>query len=93
MLENLRKNVDEIDEELVELLMRRADVSRKIGVIKAKAGLPILDAEREIAVIQKLNHKAVDENELSALVNIYRTILKESRAVQANILVGEKAAK
>ena len=93
MLENLRKNVDEIDEELVELLRRRADVSRKIGVIKAKAGLPILDAEREIAVIQKLNHKAVDENELSALVNIYRTILKESRAVQANILVGEKAAK
>ena len=93
MLENLRKNVDEIDEELVELLIRRAAVSRKIGVIKAKAGLPILDAEREIAVIQKLNHKAVDENELSALVNIYRTILKESRAVQANILVGEKAAK
>lgn len=93
MLENLRKNVDEIDEELVELLIRRMAVSKKIGVIKAKAGLPIADTAREISVIQKLKNATTDEHELAALVNIYRTILEGSRAVQANILVGETAGK
>ncbi len=93
MLENLRKNVDEIDEELVELLIRRMAVSKKIGVIKAKAGLPIADAAREISVIQKLKNATTDEHDLAALVNIYRTILEGSRAVQANMFVGETAGK
>ncbi len=93
MLENLRKDVDEIDAEIVKLLKRRTAVSRKIGVIKAKAGLPIVDLEREVSVIQKLKYKAADEQESKALINIYHTILAESRTIQATVTVGEKASK
>jgi len=93
MLENLRKNIDQIDEQLAGLLIRRAAISKKIGVIKAKAGLPVVDAERESSVIQKLGSKAADECEAAALINVYRTILDESRTLQINVRVGEKAAK
>ena len=93
MLENLRKNIDEIDEHLAELLIRRAAISKEIGVIKAKAGLPVFDAERELSVIQKIGHTTADEGVAAALVNIFRTIMEESRMLQKNILTGEKAAK
>jgi len=93
MLENLRKDIDEIDEQIAALLIHRAAISKKIGIIKAKAGLPVFDAERELSVIQKIGHKTADDCEATALVNIYRAILEESRTLQTNILVGEKAAK
>ncbi len=93
MLEKLRENVDEIDAEIVELLKRRNALSRRIGVIKAQAGLPIVDLEREVSVLQKIKFNGDNEQESSALSNIYHTILAESRAMQANLTVGERAAK
>lgn len=93
MLEKLRANVDEIDEQIVELLKRRNAISRCIGAIKAQAGLPIVDLEREVSVIQKVKFKGEDDDESIALSNIYHAILAESRAMQANLRVGERAAK
>ena len=56
-LENWRKEIDEIDGKIVLLLNRRAKAAQEIGKIKAKAGLPIIDLERESAGFTK-HHSA-----------------------------------
>ncbi|BDC19727.1 chorismate mutase [Acidianus sp. HS-5] len=49
-LENLRKEIEEIDENIIKLLARRFQVSQEIGKIKKEKGLPITDENRESKV-------------------------------------------
>ena len=81
-LEECRKEIDTIDIEIVSLLSRRANVVKNVGVIKAKAGLPIVDVEREDEVLSRIlqRNEGVWENEL--LLKIYGIILQNSRKMQ-----------
>ncbi len=81
-LENLRKEMDEIDGEIVRLLNERAKIARKIGLVKTQAGLPIVDADREEAILRRVAHENGGYLEDDALVRIYRKIIGESRRLQ-----------
>ncbi len=52
-IEELRNEIDRIDEELLTLLSRRVELARRIGELKRRQGLPIIDLEREERVIAK----------------------------------------
>lgn len=85
-LEDWRKEIDAIDGEIISLLNRRAKAAKEIGQIKAKAGLPIIDLERESEVLRNI----MDENEGILhdwqLAVIYQKILDESRQIQLNAI-------
>lgn len=87
-LEELRQQIDELDASIVSLLNRRAVMSRKIGQIKLRAGLPIVDREREETVLRRVANKNSGEIDDNALGRIYREILNESRKMQDTL--GEK---
>lgn len=85
-LEDWRKEIDSIDGKIVALLNRRAAAAREIGKIKAKAGLPVIDLERESAVLQNIvgtNEGVLHDWQLAV---IYQKILEESRKVQLNTI-------
>jgi len=85
MLDECRKTIDSIDTEILILLNRRAEISKRIGAIKLQAGLPLVDGERETEVIRKI----IRENEGSladdAAARIYSEIIKESRQIQIDL--------
>lgn len=85
-LEDWRKEIDKIDGEIIALLNWRAKAAKEIGKIKAKAGLPIIDLERESEVLQHI----ISENEGVLhdwqLATIYQKILEESRQIQINTI-------
>jgi monofunctional chorismate mutase len=86
-LEESRKIIDEIDTEIVALLNRRASVSRHIGELKTRAGLPIFDVEREEVVLRKIVLDSAGELDSGSLRRIYREILEESRRIQTSVLL------
>ena len=45
----LRKQIDEIDNELIPLLLKRMSVSEQVAQYKAERGMPVLNSEREAA--------------------------------------------
>ena len=53
-LEDYRRRIDDIDEQLLRLLAQRMDVVRTIGAYKREHGLPALDQERWQAVLSSL---------------------------------------
>jgi chorismate mutase / prephenate dehydratase len=53
-LEELRKRIDEIDMQLVDLLNERAGVVMEIGKVKAQADRPIYAPDREKQVLDKV---------------------------------------
>ena len=84
-LDECRKAIDAIDTKILDLLNRRAALSRKIGVIKTAAGLPVIDLHREDMVIRRIGRNSTGEVSLDTAVRIYGEILGESRRIQLSI--------
>ncbi len=81
-LEDWRNEIDSIDAEIVRLVNQRAIVAQKIGVLKAAAGLPIMDGDREEAILRGVCGKNSGVLEDESLVRIFRQIIRESKAIQ-----------
>lgn len=62
--EELRKEIDKIDRQLVQLFEKRMKVSTEIAEYKLANNVPVLDSQREITVINKnisyLNDRTLD---------------------------------
>ncbi|MBC7900996.1 MAG: chorismate mutase [Saprospiraceae bacterium] len=86
-LDECRQKIDLIDTEILSLLNRRAGIAKHIGSLKAQAGLPVVDDEREAQILQKVSRENPGELRDEAAARIYRQILLESRQIQINELV------
>jgi 3-deoxy-7-phosphoheptulonate synthase/chorismate mutase len=83
-LEDLRKQVDEVDAGIVKGLNQRAALVLKIRDAKKAEGQPYHDPERELRVLNKI--MAVNEGPLDdeTLRHVYRHILQHMREFQEN---------
>lgn len=85
-LEDCRKEIDAIDAEILLLLNKRAEAAEKIGVLKAKAGLPIVDSDRESEVLRRVAQTNDGLLANDAVIKIFRRIIQESRQIQIESL-------
>lgn len=82
-LRQTRELIDEVDQELVGLLARRAQLSRRAGRIKARRGRAIRDEAREQALLETRGQWAIGLGLPDDAVRaVFRVILELSRAVQ-----------
>ena len=72
-LEELRAQIDEIDERLIRLLADRFGVTRQVGQLKAARDLPPIDSSRE-AQIEAKARRLADDNGLDA--DLVSTVLR-----------------
>ncbi len=85
-LEDCRKKIDAIDADIVELLNKRAEIVKEVGRLKMKAGLPIVDLERENQILRLVCHGSGGGLDDDSVVKIYRQIIKESRQIQVEAM-------
>lgn len=88
-LEELRQEIDGIDQELLKLLLRRMDVSRRVAEEKRKTGTPVLNSKREREILESIG--AQSGSFADAMKVIYATIMDVSRASQHQMLGGGAA--
>lgn len=81
-LEEWREEIDAIDEKIMNLINQRVKIARKIGSLKTKASMPIVDVKREKQILQKVCSKNNGILNNDSIVSIYRKIIQESRLVQ-----------
>ena len=85
-LEDKRKKIDKIDENIVHLLDQRAKVVREIGNEKQKAGVPIYNPAREKQIFDKLkSYKATVPKK--GLESIFREIISTFRSMEKPMAV------
>ncbi len=77
-----RKTIDELDEQIVALISRRAEAAHAIGELKRKDALPVYEPGREQAVFDHV--KAVNPGPLSdsEMVDVYQRIIDVMRTLQ-----------
>jgi chorismate mutase len=82
-IQQLRKNVDEIDEQIITALCERAKSCKAIGLIKKKQGKPVRDVTRESEVFKRVKEKAVQFHLNPTQVEaVYREIVNMCSAIQ-----------
>jgi len=80
-LSELRKQINEIDGQLLKLFIDRMHVASGVAEYKRKNNLPVLDSARERELLAKIAEAAGEEMDEYALV-LYSTILSLSRSYQ-----------
>ena len=85
-LEELRVEIDRIDQQMVQLFEERMQVVAAVMAVKKAAGLPILDASRAEAVVAKHTARPSDP----ALAGYYGRLIRQrmalSREYQAKLM-------
>jgi chorismate mutase len=78
-IEDLRAQIDSLDEQIVALLNRRAEKSLAIRALKPQAQLGLFDPRREEEIFERVS--ALNEGPLYGddLRTIYATILRVSK--------------
>jgi chorismate mutase/prephenate dehydratase len=82
-IEDWRRQIDQMDAELLQLLNRRSACAIEIGKLKHQMSLDILSREREDEVIARAlqhNQGPLDEG---AIRRLFAAIFEESRRLQA----------
>ena len=79
-LDKLRLEINNIDNNIMDLLSQRMEVSIKVGEYKRKNNMKVYDATREKKLIERLiNYNNLDEEFIKELWN---TIMKYSKEIQ-----------
>ena len=87
-LDELRKQIDDVDQRIVHLLNERARIVVEVGHLKQQSNAPIYAPDREKAVLEKvrqLNHGPLPDR---ALVAIYRELMSGSFALERPLRIG-----
>lgn len=82
-IEDWRTRIDEINEELIDLLNKRATFAAEIGKLKKEQGLPVFDATREQAILDKMGARTKGPLTPESVKNIFKVIMAETRKVEA----------
>ncbi len=88
-IEEYRKELNRIDDEIADLLLERLYYVEKIGKEKKKEGIAVLDKNREREIKDRLSEIADNQHEKDYIINIYEAIITESKNVQVECKEGE----
>ena len=83
-IEYWRKEIDEIDAEVLRLLNMRARLALKVGALKRASRLPFCDPDRERYVLHRLQDLNTGPLDDRAVHKLFRRIIRESRRIQTN---------
>jgi chorismate mutase/prephenate dehydratase len=82
-LDDLRRELDRVDTELVAAINRRAEIARQIGEKKRGGSQNVFDPAREAQVLQQAQENNPGPLSDSTVRAVFREIVSASRAVQA----------
>ena len=85
-LEEIRKEIDSIDNQLLPLFLARMQCAEKVAQVKAEQHLPVLNAKREEEILDRIAAKAQGYNGEARI--LYSTMLEVSRSLQHKMLGG-----
>jgi len=83
----LRGEIDKIDANWLQLLLKRADCIQQIGALKRHSGKPVRDTERELSQIHQIKKACDDAGRpelLPYVLLVQRVIVEGSVRLQGN---------
>lgn len=87
-MEELRKQIDQIDQEMLELFVKRMNLSKEIVQKKKSLGLKIYDLDREKQILTNMTKK-IDDEVIAGLYPQFITNLMDLSKIYQRIIAEE----
>lgn len=84
-LDEIRKQIDELDVQILELFCKRMDLVKGVAAYKIENEMPVLRPEREQAILDKVSNQAGEEYG-SYAVRLFSSLMEVSRQLQHQII-------
>ncbi|MDX2065826.1 MAG: prephenate dehydratase [Fimbriimonadaceae bacterium] len=81
-LDDIRNDIDSIDQTLVRLLNDRVNLAMEVGRVKGRDGRPFFTPERERAIFDRLSETNPGPMQTRQLVAVFREIISAARAAE-----------
>lgn len=81
-IDDLREEIDRLDNELLRIFNERASLALKIGVIKKGIALPVYDPAREKRIFQRMKGSNPGPLDDQAIVRLFERVIDESRRLE-----------
>lgn len=91
-LASLRKQIDEIDEQLVALYEKRMDISGQVAEYKIETGKKVFDREREEDKLRKVKELTHNDFNSHGIEELFEQIMSMSRKLQYQMLTEKGSA-
>jgi chorismate mutase len=91
-LEEWRRRIDMIDEQLMRLLNSRSACAVEVGRIKRALGLPIYSPDREARILERVMRENPGPLEPTAVRRVFERIIDEARRLERLAALGEETS-
>ena len=81
-LKKLRKEIDDIDSKIVELIEQRMKIVCEVGDLKKDLEISVEDLNREKEIIQRLTSNSSKNLTEKQLIRIFSAVFKSSKQIQ-----------
>lgn len=88
-IDDLRTEIDRLDDELLRIFNERADIALKIGLIKKEISLPVYDPAREKRIFKRMKEQNPGPLDDQAIVRLFERVIDESRRLERIMSHGE----
>ena len=85
-LQQLRKQIDKIDAQIVELYEQRMDISRQVAEYKIVTGKKVFDKQREQEKLEKVKSMTHNDFNSHGIEELFEQIMSMSRKLQYQLL-------
>ena len=92
MLEDLRQKIDEIDDGIVDLYLKRMAISKEIAEQQNKDGKGVANSKREKEVLNRVTEKVEDDLK-GYTKQVFETLFETSKAYQLRYIDGSSPAR
>jgi chorismate mutase len=81
-IDEIRMEIDRLDDQLLKIFNQRAFLALKIGELKKESGLPVYDPEREKNIFQRMKDENPGPLDNQAIVRLFERVVDESRRLE-----------
>nr|WP_312576486.1 chorismate mutase [Sedimentibacter sp.] len=81
-LNEIRNEINSIDEDIVKLLEKRFNLVLKVGIYKATQNLPIFDEAREKIVIEKCKNHLKNKKYSNYIEKVYIQLMNTCKDIE-----------
>src|SRR5690242_11493909 len=81
-IDSIRQEIDQLDDDLLRIFNRRAELALQIGHIKKSMSLPVYDPGREKKIFQRMQVANPGPLDDQAIVRLFERVIDESRRLE-----------
>lgn len=88
-IDSIRKQIDQLDDQLLEIFSQRAALALRIGEIKKVQEMAVYDPSREKRIFSRMQQANNGPLENSAIVRLFERVIDESRTLERTLTKGK----